>query len=197
MKIGPRFIIGVDEAGRAPLAGPVAVGVVAVPADFDVAREFAGVKDSKQLTELGREKIYKKLEERKKAGDVHFRVCFGSHEVIDERGITIAVKQAVRRGVIALAPADNVEKIYLDGLLYAPREYTQETVVHGDELVPIISLASIAAKVTRDHLMVKYSRAYPVYLFGKHKGYPTKLHYQMLAEHGPCAIHRKSYLPLH
>jgi ribonuclease HII len=191
-----RFVIGVDEAGRAPLAGPVAVGVVRVPAGFDVAREFPGVKDSKQMTALARERLYEKLEARAKAGDVAFRVAFGSKEEIDERGITIAVRRGVRRGVLALAREVEIEKVYLDGLLHAPREFAQETIIHGDDLVPLISLASVAAKVARDRLMTRLATQYPAYKFEQHKGYPTKLHYQMLAEHGPCAIHRTTYLHL-
>jgi ribonuclease HII len=191
-----RFVIGVDEAGRAPLAGPVAVGVVRVPAGFDVANEFPGVKDSKQMTELARERIYKELVARAKTGEVAFRVAFGSRREIDERGITIAVRRAVRRGVVALAREVEIEKVFLDGLLHAPAEFTQETITHGDDLVPLISLASVAAKVARDRLMKRLAKEYPAYRFEQHKGYPTKLHYEMLAAHGPCAIHRLTYLHL-
>ena len=200
-----KFVLGVDEAGRAPLAGPVSVGVVAVPEGFDVAKEFPGVRDSKQMTELARERVFEMLEDRAKAGDVRFRVTFGSRESIDERGITIAVKQAMRRGVTGLVRSLASQKlafqksdcfIYLDGLLHAPSEYAQETVVHGDDLVPVISLASVAAKVVRDRLMRTYDTRFPLYGFAKHKGYPTAFHYEMLEKHGPCEIHRLSYLHL-
>ena len=86
--------------------------------------------------------------------------------------------------------------ILLDGALRAPSEYLQETIINGDELVPIISLASIAAKVTRDWLMKELSLQYPLYGFEKHKGYGTKMHYEMLKKYGPCAIHRHSFLHL-
>lgn len=191
-----RYMFGVDEAGRAPLAGPVAVGVVAVATGFGVASEFPGVKDSKQLTELARERLFEALLARVSQGDVRFRVCYGQHNEIDERGMGIAVKRAIRRGALALAPPVEVEKVWLDGALYAPLEYRQETVTNGDELVPLISLASIAAKVSRDRLMCRYAKRFPLYGFEKHKGYPTKAHYAALAEHGPCAIHRLSYLHL-
>lgn len=195
MSLAPKLILGVDEAGRAPLAGPVAVGFVAVPSGFEVAKEFPGVKDSKQLTELAREKIFTMLEGRAKRGDVRFCVRFGTHGEIDERGITIAVRRAIRKGVLALAPDPVlVEKVYLDGLLFAPYGYPQETVIHGDDRIPIISLASIAAKVSRDRLMKKYAKRFPLYGFEKHKGYPTELHYEMIKRHGPCVIHRRSYI---
>ncbi|MGH7175490.1 MAG: ribonuclease HII [Minisyncoccia bacterium] len=191
-----KFLIGVDEAGRGPLAGPVAVGLVRVPSGFDVAREFPGARDSKQLSELAREKLYGQLVARAEAGELAFRVCFGSRAEIDERGITIAIRHAIRRGVLELAREAEIEKVYLDGLLHAPREYTQETIIRGDELVPLISLASIAAKVARDRLMKRLGKRYPEYKFEQHKGYPTKLHYALLREHGPSAIHRMRYLHL-
>ena len=193
-----RTILGVDEAGRAPLAGPVSVGIVAVAEGFDVSREFPGVKDSKQLTELARERMYEMLLARVGRGDARFRVCYGSHTEIDARGITIAVRRAIRRGVLALAPRARAAdaRIYLDGLLYAPREYPQETIINGDDLVPIISLASIAAKVSRDRLMKRLARRFPAYGFEKHKGYGTKAHWAALNLHGPCEIHRTTYLHL-
>ena len=210
MLISMQFLLGVDEAGRAPLAGPVAVGVVAVADGFDVAREFPGIKDSKQLSELARERLFVELQKRVERGDARFRVSYGSHTEIDARGITIAVRRAVRRSVLALVRECKNEvrplgsglkveprfRILLDGLLYAPREYPQETVIHGDDLIPIISLASIAAKVSRDRLMRRLAKHYPAYGFERHKGYATRAHYAALALHGPCAIHRMSYLHL-
>lgn len=189
-----RFLLGIDEAGRGPLAGPVSVGVVAVPEGFDVAREFPGVADSKKLSEKNREKIFTELETRSALGDVRFLVELESADTIDREGIMVAVRRAVSRGVNALAPDAALVRVQLDGALRAPAEYAQETIIHGDALVPLISLASIAAKVVRDRLMVHLASQYPDYGFEKHKGYGTRLHYEMLEKHGPCAIHRRSFL---
>ncbi len=201
-----KFVIGVDEAGRGPLAGPVAVGVVAVPEGFDVMREFPGVADSKKLSKKKREALFKMLKARVTLGDARFTVEFESAETIDREGIAIAVRRALTRGVNALVreighPMSSGHRmsnfnILLDGALRAPSEYLQETIINGDELVPIISLASIAAKVTRDWLMKELSLQYPLYGFEKHKGYGTKMHYEMLKKYGPCAIHRRSFLHL-
>lgn len=188
-----RFLIGVDEAGRAPLAGPVSVGFVKVPLNFDVLREFPGTKDSKQLTASAREEIYEQLLEREKRGDVQFVVRFSDHLAIDELGITKAVKKAIISGVRALAPKPATVSIKLDGLLYAPSQYVQETIINGDESQPIISLASIAAKVERDRLMKRMAKKFPNYGFEQHKGYGTKFHYAAIREFGLCDIHRRSY----
>ena len=187
-------MLGVDEAGRGPLAGPVAVGVVAVPEGFDVAKEFLGVKDSKKLSEKKREEIFEILETRAKTGDIKYKVEFESAEVIDEEGIAVAVRRALWRGVNVLAPDSALVHVSLDGSLKAPPEYSQETIINGDELIPIISLASIVAKVSRDRLMLEMAKKYPKYGFEKHKGYGTKEHYEMLKKHGLCDIHRRSYI---
>lgn len=189
-----RFMLGVDEAGRGPLAGPVAVGVVVVSEGFDILGEFPGVADSKKLSEKNREKIFEMLERRAEQGEVRFAVEFESADVIDEEGIVTAVRRALWRGVNALAPDAALVKIQLDGALRAPPEYAQETIINGDELIPLISLASIAAKVTRDRLMVRLAEQFPEYGFEKHKGYGTAAHYAALKIHGPCNIHRRSFL---
>ena len=191
-----RFMLGVDEAGRGPLAGPVAVGVVAVPEGFDVAREFPGVADSKKLSENKREEIFKMLKTRVAKGDARFTVEFENEKVIDEEGIATAVHRALWRGVNSLAPDSSLVHVLLDGSLKAPPEYSQETIINGDELVPLISLASIVAKVTRDRLMINLAKEYPEYSFEKHKGYGTALHYEMLKKHGLCDIHRRSFIHL-
>jgi ribonuclease HII len=197
-----KFLLGVDEAGRGPLAGPVAVGFVMAPEGFDIAKEFPGVADSKQLSEKKREKLFTMLEDRAKAGDVQFCVEFGSHTDIDEKGIASVIRDCIARGIrnvgYGVSHMENREiiRVLLDGGLKAPEEYEQETIIRGDATVPIISLASIAAKVTRDRLMLQLAEEYPEYGFARHKGYGTALHYESLKKHGPCAIHRRSFLHL-
>lgn len=190
------FVLGVDEAGRGPLAGPVAVGVVAVPCGFDVAQEFPGVADSKKLSEKKREHIFQMLVARAAKGDVRYVVEFESEQVIDTDGIAGAVRRALNRGVNTLAPDAEQVEVFLDGSLRAPAEYKQHTIIGGDATVPLISLASIAAKVTRDRLMLGFDEDFPQYGFAKHKGYGTVAHYDALREFGPCVIHRKSFLHL-
>jgi len=188
------LILGVDEAGRGPLAGPVAVGIVAVPCNFIISREFPGLADSKQMSPTAREKMFRILQKRRQQGDIQFCVrCTGAKR-IDDWGLTRAVISAVARGVYFLAPEPDGISIYLDGLLKAPSEYNQQTIIGGDEAVPVIALASIAAKVMRDRLMTRIAKQFPEYGFEKHKGYGTQEHYAALKKYGPCILHRRSFL---
>ncbi|OGG72802.1 hypothetical protein A3A38_00615 [Candidatus Kaiserbacteria bacterium RIFCSPLOWO2_01_FULL_53_17] len=191
----PRFLIGIDEAGRAPLAGPVAVGAVLVPADFDFSL-VAGVKDSKQLTPLGREKWYRKIIALEAAGMRHV-VSYSSAETIDAHGITMAVYHAIASSLKRLGVGPNEAEVRLDGALHAPRKFVnQTTIVNGDEMEPVISLAAIAAKVSRDRRMMKLARRHKGYGFEKHKGYGTKEHYAAIASLGIIPlIHRASFCP--
>ncbi len=186
-------LLGVDEAGRGPLAGPVAVGIMAVPPGFDVGKEFKGVTDSKLMTAVRREAVYEHVLVRAARGDLRFTVKFTPHTYIDRFGITRAVRKAVWAGVRELAHAADAA-VMLDGLLRAPKEYMQRTVIAGDLRVPVISLASVVAKVERDRLMERLSVMYPEYGFEGHKGYATPAHYKALRKHGLCDIHRRSYL---
>ncbi len=188
------FVLGVDEAGRGPLAGPVAIGIVAVPERFDVAKEFLGVADSKALTEKKREKLFGMLERRTEQGSVRFCVEYGEAAEIDGRGIAAAIRAAVARGLNRLAPDAAQAEVLLDGALRAPSEYRQKTIIGGDASVPLISLASIAAKVSRDRLMTALAEHYPLYGFAQHKGYGTHAHYAALETHGLCAIHRATFI---
>lgn len=185
-------LLGVDEAGRGPLAGPVAVGVVAVPPGFDVALEFKGVTDSKLMTAVKREVIYEEALRRVARGDLQFVVKFSSHAYIDQFGITRAVRRAAWAGVRQLGDSAT-STVLLDGLLRAPKTYLQRTVVGGDLKVPVISLASVMAKVERDRLMERLSAHYPQYGFEGHKGYGTPAHYLALRKHGLSDIHRRTY----
>ncbi len=186
------WLIGVDEAGRGPLAGPVSVGVVAVPPGFDVLWELPEVKDSKLLSGQKREAIYTEVEARVARGDLRFTVNMTSHTYIDRFGITRAVRKAVWSGVRGLAQPEDAT-VLLDGLLRAPKVYKQWTVIAGDFRVPVISLASILAKVTRDRLMERLSEKYPEYGFEQHKGYGTREHIKEIKRHGMSDIHRRTY----
>lgn len=188
------MVLGVDEAGRGPLAGPVAVGVVAVSEGYDILATFPGLNDSKKLSEKKREMLFKTLQEEMKQGNVKALVCLSSARMIDDKGIAYAVRHALDRGVRKLLPNPKEGKVWLDGSLKAPAEYAQETVIGGDGLIPAIMLASIAAKVTRDQLMLKTDATHPLYGFKSHKGYGTKAHIEAIRKYGPCEEHRHSFL---
>ena len=188
-----RVIIGVDEAGRGPLAGPVAVGVVAVMSRFNLAKAFPELDDSKKLSPKKREEIYAEAVGRAQAGELSFCVRFSGNAYIDRYGITRAVRRGVWSGVRTLAPDPAEVKVFLDGLIHAPPEYKQETIIGGDALVPVISLASIVAKVRRDRLMERLALLYPEYFFEQHKGYGTLQHRRAIKRYGLTDIHRRTY----
>jgi ribonuclease HII len=190
------MILGIDEAGRGPLAGPVAVGIVSVSGNVDLLARFKGLNDSKKLTERTRERIYEEMLELEQSrySSIRFCVEFGSSQEIDEEGISAVIARLVAQGVKRLAPKPDDVKVYLDGALQAPGAYTQETIIGGDGLIGAIMLASVMAKVSRDRLMIELAKQYPEYAFEKHKGYGTKQHMQALREYGMCAIHRVSYI---
>jgi len=186
-------VLGVDEAGRGPLAGPVSVGVVAVSANFNVREHFPGVADSKALTEEKREALFECLEQFQNKGVLRYTVVFASSKKIDQIGIVKAVQGCVYTGVRRLAPDPGGVEVLRDGLLHAPPAYTQKTSIRGDETEAIISLASIAAKVTRDRLMKKISSRYPQYGFAAHKGYGTLFHRTAIEAFGLSNLHRRSF----
>ena len=188
-----RYLIGIDEAGRGPLAGPVSVGAVRVPVHFDVLKAFPDVKDSKLLAPSKREEIYKEVVKRAGAGELAFCVRFAGHRYIDTFGIMRAVRRAVLASIKKLAPEPSGVKVLLDGLLRAPEAYRQETIIHGDALVPLISLASVIAKVRRDMRMRGLARHFPNYGFEFHKGYGTEAHRAAIRMFGLCDIHRVTY----
>lgn len=190
------WLVGVDEAGRGPLAGPVAVGVVAVPRRFDIRKAFPGINDSKQLSEARREDIYKEAVRLERLGTLRYIVGFSSAGVIDTHGITRAVRRCVWSAVRRVADP-RTSFVKLDGLLVAPPEYRQETIIKGDALEPVISLASVLAKVRRDRLMKRLAQKHPLWGFEVHKGYGTAGHRAAIAEHGLCQLHRRSFCKVH
>lgn len=188
-----KYIVGVDEAGRGPLAGPVAVGIACVPYDFNW-RVLPHVGDSKKVSPRNREVVFKQALTLKKQGKLDFAVILINASVIDKKGITYAVKNGISRAFMKLKLNPKKVEVRLDGLLKAPEEYVnQQTIIKGDLKEKVIGLASIMAKVTRDRMMVRLARTYPEYSFEAHKGYGTKVHRSLIKTHGLSLIHRRSY----
>lgn len=200
-----QYEIGIDEAGRGPLAGPVAVGLVLVSRDFDWAR-LPGVGDSKKVSEKNRERVYREAMRLAKAGELWCTVEMASAQAIDKRGITAVIRECIDKGLLdifkqaqdtnAVSGNWHEVRVLLDGSLKAPNYCVhQETIIKGDAKERVIGLASILAKVTRDAYMrrVATRSAYQPYDFARHKGYGTAMHRRAIAEHGVSAEHRTSY----
>ncbi len=189
------YIIGVDEVGRGPLAGPVTVAVAMIPREFSFGETRPN--DSKKISEKKREEWFLYAKEH---SDIFYATSNVSSRMIDKIGISKATILAVKRSLEKLSSTWKTDiqveqvEILLDGLLHAPEQYKQKTIIKGDEKEPIISLASIIAKVTRDRMMVEISKKYPQYGFESHKGYGTKKHYESIKKYGILDIHRKSFL---
>ena len=178
-----RYVIGIDEAGRGPLAGPVAVGAVAARANFKLLKN---IKDSKKLSAKKRE-IWRKIIKN----NFECHCVFVSHKTIDKIKIHNAVNLGVKK--VLQKFSKKADLVLLDGSLKAPKNYKQKTIIKGDEKIPLISAASIIAKTSRDRKMLFFHKKFPKYCFDRHKGYATKLHYKKLKKHGPCSIHRRSF----
>ncbi len=194
------FLIGIDEVGRGPIAGPVAVCAFLIDSIFqEEVEKFSKenklpLRDSKKLTEKMRDRWYEFLVKSKKEGKCDFSVSLVSASDIDKHGIVPAIKKALATSLKKVT-SDTSVKIVLDGGLKAPSEYTnQESFIKGDELYPVISLASIVAKVSRDTLMKKYAKEFPEYGFENNAGYGTKSHYEAIQKNGLTVLHRKSFL---
>lgn len=202
------LIVGVDEAGRGPLAGPVVACAAAYrdQADFVVSehleKQIKFVRDSKTLSEKKRDEMYDFVRE-------HFFVGVGiiHPETIDRINILeatfLAMKEAVgdlERTVHREREAKDASRkmlLLVDGNMTIPNlSIDQEAIVDGDALVRSIATASIIAKVTRDRMMIEYDKEYPAYGFAQHKGYGTKVHMDALRKHGPSSIHRMSFKPV-
>lgn len=187
------YIVGIDEVGRGPLAGPVFVGAVVVPKTFDW-KLVKGVRDSKKLTPRAREEWYEKLNSMRHAGNLNFATASSSAKMIDRRGIVFSIQSALAKCLTLLNLNPAKCEVRLDGGLYAPMQFKlQETIVHGDGIEPVISMASIVAKVRRDFLMKKLALQYPAYGFETHKGYGTASHQQAIRSFGLCELHRRSF----
>ncbi|MEI8096517.1 MAG: ribonuclease HII [Candidatus Moraniibacteriota bacterium] len=216
-KSSPLFIVGIDEAGRGPLAGPVVASAVCYKdAHFQIPEElekqFGFIRDSKKLSEKKREEMFDFIHE-------HFYVGVGiiNAETIDRVNILQATFLAMKSAVADLQRVMNLPEslretlraghasiithqdlcLLVDGNQEIPNcSYTQEVVVGGDGIVKSIAAASIVAKVTRDRMILEYDKLYPGYGFASHKGYGTKVHMDALRHLGPCPIHRMSFKPV-
>lgn len=177
---------GVDEAGRGPLAGPVVAAAVIMPN----VRELDGLCDSKLMKEAARDKMYDRIT----AGAMAWAVGRADVQEIDELNILQASLLAMRRAVDALGM--ETELALVDGNQAPKLSCVVETIIGGDEIEPLISAASIIAKVTRDREMLVLDSQYPGYGFAQHKGYGTKMHLAALEELGPSEVHRRSFGPV-
>ncbi len=185
-------LVGVDEAGRGPLAGPVVVAAVVLPDAADKA--WDGIDDSKVMTEKARERAFSVVASRAKA----VSLAWAHPRLIDEKNILAATLAAMGRAARrAAAKAPGPVLVLVDGPRRAAGlDAEQETVVDGDAKSLAIAAASVVAKVVRDRWMARMERRYPGYGFGVHKGYGTKRHLAALEMLGPCRIHRRSYAPV-
>ena len=181
---GFKAICGVDEAGRGPLAGPVCAAAVILPPDCVID----GLNDSKKLSEKKREALFDVIKDKALA----YSIAMASEKEIDEINILQATFLAMKRAVDSLSIKPDY--ILVDGNRDPMFVTDTELVVKGDSLSASIAAASVLAKVTRDRFMLEIDKKYPQYQFSKHKGYGTKLHYEMIAEYGISDVHRRTFL---
>ena len=181
---GYNILCGVDEAGRGPLAGPVCAAAVILPPNT----EIPGLNDSKKLTDKKRRELMPVIKEMA----IGYGIAFADEKEIDEINILQATYLAMKRAIDMLPVKPDLALV--DGNRAGDFGLPVKTVVKGDSLSASIAAASILAKVTRDDLMLSLAEKYPQYGFEIHKGYGTKAHYAALTEHGPCEIHRMTFL---
>lgn len=199
-----QYIIGIDEAGRGPLAGPVVVGAfkISTKRKAQNAKLLSGIKDSKKLSAKKREEWFSFLISHP---GVEWSVARVWPKVIDRINISRAANLGALRVYRKLAIGQNLcdsksldqllSPALLDGGLALPVEIPHQAVIKGDEKIPVIAAASIIAKVTRDRIMLRLHKKYPQYRFDLHKGYGTKLHVEKMRQFGRCQIHRQSFAP--
>ena len=182
---GLTALCGVDEAGAGPLAGPVYAAAVILPREIG----FPGLNDSKKLTEKRRDALYEKITKRALA----YKIIFISPQEIDERNILWATMDGMEQAVAGLAVTPDY--VLVDGNRCPPNlAQPAEAVVKGDANSASIAAASILAKVSRDRYMLELDKQYPQYQLAKHKGYPTKLHYELIEQYGIQDFYRRSFL---
>ena len=181
-----QVLIGIDEAGRGPLAGPVVAGAVALNSRVPIE----GLADSKRLSPAKRDQLFDEIQ----SSALAYGIGLADVDEIDTHNILQASLLAMRRAYKATALI--ADEVWVDGDKDPGISVPTFTLVGGDAKMPAISAASILAKVTRDRMMAGFAETYPEYGFDRHKGYPTALHLERLREHGPCPIHRLSFGPV-
>ncbi len=182
---GYRNIVGVDEVGRGPLAGPVVAAAVVMP--LDEGSIIEGVDDSKKLSAKKRETLAEMIKERA----IAYVICQVENDVIDEINILQATRLCMKNAVEKLPV--NADVVLTDGNMTLDITVPQRSIIKGDSLSYSIGAASILAKVYRDNLMDEYAKEYPYYAFEKNRGYGTAVHIQGIKERGLCKIHRKTF----
>lgn len=193
------LIIGIDEAGRGPLAGPVCVGAVLMPAALDWREAFALItrhgepklRDSKKMSAQQREILYAYITEH---GAMRHAYALVEARAIDQIGIVNAVKEAAVIAIRGLNVSPEKVEVQLDAGIALPALWRQQSFVKGDERFPAIAFASIIAKVTRDRHMDDLALKHPAYGFDQHKGYGTRAHLEAIRKHGVVEVHRKTFL---
>ncbi len=189
-----KYYIGIDEVGRGPLAGPVTVCAVLSLVGRQ-PEDFKNIKDSKKLTEKGRGSWFRKIKQSRDAGLIKFTIISVGNKTVDKIGISSSLRLCVKKCLEKLRVDSEETRVLLDGSLHAPEIYkNQETIIKGDEKEPLIAMASIIAKVSRDWHMSNLGEKYKNYGFEKHKGYGTRAHYAAIKEYGISDLHRRTFL---
>ncbi len=188
-------MVGIDEVGRGPLAGPVVAAAFLMSPKFKMPRALQKeLRDSKKLSAKKRLKLYHFFQSHP---DLKWGIGRVSERVIDSINILQATKLAMRLALTHLEKkTGEADFLIVDGNFTIDSKLLQKAVPKGDEKVFSCAAASIMAKVTRDRMMARYHRKYPKYGFDRHKGYATSMHMKKLKEHGPCRIHRKTFFPV-
>ena len=184
-----KFLVGVDEVGRGPLAGPVTVCAYALP--LSKAKRLSPQKDSKALSPLRRKELDLML---RSDLDARYAVISITAKMIDKIGIATAIARAADRAVKKLALDPLQSEVLLDGGLRVDRAYRQRTIIRGDATEPIIAYASIVAKEHRDRYMKRIAKKYPQYGFAQHVGYGTRMHRDAIRRYGATVQHRMTFL---
>ncbi|HTH93339.1 MAG TPA: ribonuclease HII [Candidatus Paceibacterota bacterium] len=190
-----KWVVGIDEVGRGPVAGPVYVCAVAMTETVYKKAVWPGLTDSKKMTAKAREQWHTEVRAIEKRGALLIAISSRSAKMIDKKGISACIRECIAECLEKLGIEARDARVLLDGSLKAPTQYkNQETIIKGDLKEKIISLASVVAKVERDHYMIALAKKHPAYLWQQNKGYGTKMHIAAIKKWGLTPFHRKSFL---